>query len=89
MREIVGLGSGRESPQHIVGPLLCVGRYGGRAYGSDLALRDGVVRGRAKVDAAKAAEGVASLTSAGSGTYQTSRSSWPSRRRWAPPWRST
>jgi hypothetical protein len=39
------LGRGRESPQHIVGPLLCVGHYGGFAYGSDLELRDGVING--------------------------------------------
>jgi hypothetical protein len=40
-----GLGQGRESPQHVVGPVLCVGRHGGVAYGADFELHDGVISG--------------------------------------------
>jgi len=40
-----GDGRGRESPQHVVGPLLCVGQYGGTAYGADFELHDGVISG--------------------------------------------
>jgi len=40
-----GHGRGRESPQHVVGPLLCVGQYGGTAYGADFELHDGVISG--------------------------------------------
>jgi len=40
-----GHGGGRESPQHIVGPLLCVGQHGGIAYGADFELHDGVISG--------------------------------------------
>jgi hypothetical protein len=40
-----GQGRGRESPQHVVGPLLCVGQFGGIAYGADFELHDGVISG--------------------------------------------
>jgi hypothetical protein len=40
-----GLGHGREAPQHIVGPLLCVGHAGGTGYGADFERVDGVISG--------------------------------------------
>lgn len=40
-----GLGADRELPQHIVGELLCVGHYGGTAYGADFHMTDATVRG--------------------------------------------
>jgi hypothetical protein len=40
-----GLGAGRESPLHIVGELLCVGHYGGTAYGADFHKTGATVRG--------------------------------------------
>ena len=40
-----GLGAGRESPQHVVGELLCVGQYGGTAYGADFQLTGSTIRG--------------------------------------------
>ena len=73
-----GLGSSRESAQHIVGPLLCVGHHVGQAYGADLQWQDGVMRGSMQwpIDGDRwnayawdvSAQGGSAYVAAGSGT---------------------